>query len=327
MSTMLQIIRQEENEKRFNRKHVDGYIRESIANNPVVTAQLNHGITLVNEYIAKTYSYASKNIRVAQLVDLDIEALVTDIFVGIAYCLKEEVFTSVTAKMASRLKFSDKLDAIKTVAEILAVLCITDAFDISKASRGSSLVIVSRIPLEDSVLTFIHESQYLPPMVCEPLALETNFSSGYLTHSDSLILGKQNHHDGDICLDVLNTINAVALRLDTDFISQVEEDPNKEFTLDTVKASALKKGQVLTEGEAQQQLAAQVTHWRSFKAQSYEMYLLLATQGNRIFLTNKVDKRGRIYNTGYHVNLQGQAHKKAMVELYNEELIEGMPSI
>jgi DNA-directed RNA polymerase len=42
-------------------------------------------------------------------------------------------------------------------------------------------------------------------------------------------------------------------------------------------------------------------------------------------LTHKVDKRGRIYSQGYHVNTQGAAFKKAMIELAKEELIEGVP--
>ena len=135
---------------------------------------------------------------------MDILSLVTDIFVGVAYCLREELFTSVTAQMASRLRFSDKTEAITTTAELMAVLCNTDAFDIRKPAVYASLMIISRIQLSDKLVDFIDNSQYLPPMVCEPLELKTNFDSGYLTHNDSLILGSGNHHDGDICLDVLN---------------------------------------------------------------------------------------------------------------------------
>mgnify|MGYP000423861840 FL=1 len=300
MPNIRQIYRQELNEKNYSRKHIDGYIREEIRSNPDMCNKVQQGITLVDKYMSGSY-YASKNARIAQLVGLDIEQLVLDVFVGVAYCQTEELFTSVTAQMASRLKFSDKTDAIKTIAEILAVVCATDAYDIVKASKGSSLVVVSRIPLTSKLVDFILNSQYLPPMVCVPLELTNNYSSGYLSHSDGLILGSGNMHDGDICLDVLNLINKVPLKVDTDFVSKVEEEPT--FELDTPEKCQL---------------------WRDFKKQSYEFYLLMATQGNKFYLTNKVDKRGRIYAQGYHISTQGTPFKKAMIELADEEVVTGI---
>lgn len=299
METMREIVLQEMNEQRFNRKHIDAKIRAAIESDPDTMNKLQHGVELVTVYKAGEY-YASKMKRIAQLEHLDVEALVMDIFVGVAYSQKQELFTSVTAQMASRLKFSDKAEAITTVAELMAVLCQTDAFDILKPSKYGSLVIQSCIPLSDELVGFIMNSQYLPPMLCEPLELTHNFSSGYLTHNDSLILGSGNHHDGDLCLDVLNTMNKVALQLDTEFLSSVEEEPT--FELDTKE---------------------KVEQWTRFKANSYEFYYLMVTQGNRFYLTHKVDKRGRIYSCGYHINTQGTAFKKACLELANKEVVEG----
>jgi hypothetical protein len=301
MPNIKQIVLQEANEKMFNRKHIDGYIREAIENSPDMCARMLQGTQLVEAYMSGTY-YESKNNRIKQLIGLDIPQLVLDIFTGVAYYQREELFTSVTAQLACRLKFSDKTDAIKTIAELLAVLCATDAYDINKASKNASLVVLSRIPLEDKLIAFINNSQYLPPMVCEPLELTNNYSSGYLSHNDGLILGSGNMHDGDICLDVLNLVNKVKLRLDTDFLSKVEEEPT--FELDT---------------------AEKIIEWDRFKRQSYEFYVMLAKQGNEFYLTNKVDKRGRIYACGYHITTQGTAFKKSMIELAHEDLIEGMP--
>jgi hypothetical protein len=164
-------------------------------------------------------------------------------------------------------------------------------------------MVVSRIPLPDTLIEFIENSQYLPPMLCEPLELVHNHSSGYLTHNDSLILGSGNHHDGDICLDVLNTINKVAFKLDLDFLSKVEEEPT--FDLDSQD---------------------KIDQWMRFKKQSYYFYSLMAQQGNRFYFNNKPDKRGRTYACGYHINPQGAAFKKAQLELYREELVQGVPS-
>ena len=300
METMREIVLQEMNEMRFNRMHIDAKIREEIKANPAMCDKMAQGVDLLKQHMAGSY-YESKMKRIAQLVNLDLEAMVLDLFTGIAYCLRPELFTSVTAQLASRLKFSNKTEAITTVAEITAVLCATDAFDIEKANKMASLMVVSNIPLSERLVTFIEESQFLPPMVCEPLELTHNYSSGYLTHNDSLILGTGNHHDGDICLDVLNTMNKVALKLDTEFLSQVEEEPT--FDLDTQD---------------------KLDQWNRFKEQSYMTYSLLASQGNQFYLNHKVDKRGRIYCHGYHVSTQGTSFKKAMLEFAKEELVTGI---
>ncbi len=301
MELMRQIVLQEMNEERYNRKHIDAKIRNEIEANPDMMNKLEHGAELVQNYMAGQY-YASKMKRIAQLANLDVYALVMDIFTGIAYSQKPELFTSVTAQLAARLKFSDKTEAITTVAELVAVLCQTDAFDIDKESKMSSLMVVSRIPLSERLVEFIETSQYLPPMVCSPLELTHNYSSGYLTHNDSLILGSGNHHDGDICLDVLNTMNKVALTLDTEFLSTVEEEPTFEL---------------ITQD--------QIDQWKAYKKQCYAFYTLMVQQGNHFYLTHKVDKRGRIYACGYHINTMGTPTKKAMLELANAELVEGVP--
>lgn len=322
---MLQIVRQEEIEQRFNRKLIDARIREFIENDPNMIAKAVHGIQLLQEYMGKTYSYGSKNVRIAQLKGIDVEELVIKLFIGIAYCQTNVLFTSITAQLASRLGMDDKRDSIVTIAEMLAVLCATDAFDINKESAMASLMVISRIPLPEELIECINNSLYLPPMVCEPLELESNYSSGYLSHKDSLILGKGNHHDGDICLDVLNRINKIPLKLDMDFLCTVAEDPNSEFTLEKVHQSANEKGEVITDAVARERLHKQIENWYAFKGQSQQFYLLMHRMGNEFYLTNKVDKRGRIYCSGYHISTQGTAYKKAMVELAEQEVITGVP--
>lgn len=301
MESIKQIVLQEMVEQRYNRKHIDAKIRKAIEADADLISKASKGVLLVHEYMAKDY-YPSKVKRIEQLKQLDIADLVMDIMVGIAYYVKPELFTSASAQIAARLKFSDRTEAITTVAELLAVLCMTDAFDIEKADKMASLMVVSRMELPTQVVEFIENSQYLPPMVCSPLELTHNYSSGYLTHNDSLILGTGNHHDGDICLDVLNLMNSVPLRLDTDFLSTVEEEPT--FELDSQEKEDL---------------------WADFKSQSYKFYDLMVQCGNKFYLTHKVDKRGRIYCSGYHITTQGTAFKKASIEFAREEIVTGAP--
>lgn len=321
--SLLQICRQRAVEERYNRKHIDVRIREEMQANDELMEKVAHGVQLLQEWLSKSY-YNSKEARLAQVRTMDLESLVYDIFVGIAYCQTPELFTSVTVQLAGRLRFTDKKDAITTVAEIVSVLALTDAFDVTKEHRMASLMVQSRIPLSEELVKFVVESQYLPPMVCEPLELEGNYDSGYLTHRDSLILGGQmNHHDGDICLDVLNKLNKVALSLDTEFLSKIEEDPTSEFTAEKVMAKALKKGKVLTQVQAATEAQNQHQQWMRFKAQSYDFYRLMVELGNEFYLTHKVDKRGRIYAQGYHITTQGTAFKKAMIEFSHKEIVDG----
>lgn len=290
------------NEYVYSRKFIDVYIDTEIRENPDMEAKVQDGVNRLDAWRFKDHGYASKNNRLAQIADMELDGLVRALFVGVAYCQTPELFTSVTAQLASRLKFDDKADSIKTVAEMMAVLCLTDAFDIVKGDRSDSLVIQSHIPLSQRLLGYVVQSGYLPPLVCEPDELTSNYDSGYFTHNDCLVLGKRNGHSGDLCLDVLNKQNKVPMTLDLDFLRTVEEMPTKP--LDTPM-------------KAQQ--------WMQFKTESYERYKLIANQGNRFYLTNKYDMRGRLYAQGYHISHMGASFKKAMVEFADKEMVDGVP--
>ena len=97
-------------------------------------------------------------------------------------------------------------------------------------------------------------------------------------------------------------MNKVALKLDTAFLCKVEEEPT--FELDTPERIEL---------------------WARFKTQSYSFYHLMVECGNTLYLTHKVDKRGRIYAMGYHISSMGTPFKKAMLELAKEEIVTGAP--
>jgi hypothetical protein len=292
---------QETNERMYCKKHIDTYIQQFLTEDPAMQAKITEGAIALGFWLQGDY-YESKNKRLAQINGLDLEDIVLRIFSQIAYCQTPETFVSVTSQLAGFLGFDDKEDSIKTIAEMVAVLCQTDVFDIIKESPEATMMVQSNIPLPKALVDAAVRSKYLLPMVCEPDDVTSNFESPYLTFNDSLILGKGNNHSGDICLDVINTQNKIPLKLDLRFLSTVEEEPT--FELDSLE---------------------KVQAWSQFKQESYETYWLLAKQGNQFWLTNKVDKRGRLYAQGYHVTSQGSAFKKAMLELYEEELVEGVP--
>jgi len=307
---------QQSNERRFSKKHINGYIDTAIRQNPNHESKVTHGVALLKDWIAywaapftdqcSTEKYKiAKSARLSEIAAMDMEQLVRDIFICTAYVRSAELFVSVTAQLANKIGFDDHAKSIQTMAEIVAVLCNTDAYDILKSGPDSSLMLESNLELPLALVDAVNRSLYLPPMVCEPEEVKTNFESPYLTHNDCLILGRKNAHTEDICLDTINTQNSVALKLDLDFLSSVEEVPNPSKELDT---------------------AEKCINWSQFKCSSYGIYHLLAKQGNKFWLTHKVDKRGRKYAQGYHITTQGSSFKKAMIELHNEELIEGVPA-
>lgn len=323
MDTVLQVVKQEWIESRYSRRLIDTKIRDEIFACDPLVEKVAKGVHLLEQFCEGLY-YDSKQQRVHQLKQLDLTELVTQVFIGVAYFSEPTLFTSVCSQIAGRLGFDDKKAAITTCSEILAVLSETDVFDITKASPQASIMLVSRMELSAELKQFIENSAYLPPMVVEPLDLTTNYCSGYLSEKSSLILGKGNHHDGDICLDVLNKLNKVRLKLDVDLLKNLEENPTKEFTVEWAMANALEKGKHITEAEAAEIARAAIDQWHQFKQKGHEIYALMINSGNEIYLTNKVDKRGRIYAQGYHVTTQGTSFKKAMLELAHEELVTGI---
>jgi len=300
--TMLPSDIQRSNELMFSRKNVLKYVRDFITTNEEVITKTDEGVALIEDWLSRDY-YASKNKRLEQVKLMDVRQLVVDIFCSIAIFQEQETFVSAASQVAKHLSFDDHRSSITTVAEILAVLCNTGVFVIWKNSRESSMLLQSQMRLPINLVNAIDRSQYLPPMVSEPKTITNNFESGHLTVNDSQILGKHNTHSDDICLDILNTQNKIPLKLDTEFLSIVEEEPNPKSVLDTAEKQA---------------------NWGRMKTQSYETYLLMVKQGNKFYQLWSYDKRGRAYSQGYHVAFQGASFKRACIELHNAELVEGI---
>jgi len=283
-------------EYKYAKKHIDKYIKTELLESPDIMKRVNLGVELLEEYISKPY-HESKTNRVNQLKPLDLEQLILSILVGIGYQRGEELFTSVVGKTATRLNMSDKLDGIKTVSEILAVLIPMHLFKIYKEDRFESLKLVSLIQYDPKTEAYIDNASFLPPMVCEPELVTENYQSGHLTYNDSVIL-KDNHHSDEIALDVINLLNQTALELDGTFLSTCEEMPT--FDLDSID---------------------KISNWNQFKKESIEMYALILKH-KCFYETHSFDKRGRVYAKGYHINSIGTAYKKAMINFYEKELIE-----
>lgn len=289
------------NEYRFAKAHIDRYMREYVKNDVDVIPLLNQAAQLITQYMSKEYDYDSKNRRVAAIRHMDPYELAFEIVVASAYCQYEEMLNSFCAKLAGVLKFSDKVDSILTISEMVAVVSETDLYDLIKNDKFDSWHIQSNIELSHELEQYIVNCTYLPPLVHKPEPLEHNRDTPYQTIGlDSVILNK-GHHEEDVCLDVLDRKNQVALSLNLEFLSRVEEEANTDLT-------AVDKQ----------------TMWLAQKSQSHEHYKLMVAQGNRFYLHHKYDRRGRAYAQGYHISSQGAPYKKAMIEFADKEVVTGV---
>lgn len=303
MKLMLPADMQRANEYRFARAHIDGYIRQYLANEQDIQDCIEQGIVLLDEWRTTEFSYESKNQRMQQIQQMDLRSLITEVFVASAYAQRPELYISFTSKLAGVLKFSDRADSIKTIAEIVAVLSDTGVYSITKEHKYASLMVESNILLTKQLMDYVEGCSFLPPMLVPPEPLVSNRQAMNLTTGpESVILGANNHHEDDVCLDVINQSNEVALCLNLEFLCKVEESTHKPF-----------------ENQDQQ------SDWETMRNQSHEMYKLMAGQGNKFYLKHKWDKRGRKYCSGYHITTQGSPYKKAMVELHYKEAVEGVP--
>ena len=295
---------QRTNEIYYARKHIDPDIQKFIETDEVLQQAVDTGTQYFDQWLNNANHHESKQARLQQLVHLDYRELVVGIFTEIAYCYRPELFVSLTGKLASRLSFSDRADSIKTIAEVVTVLSYTGAFTLFKNDEMGRLYVQATFDLPPQLHQRIARSEYLPPMVCEPRDIHSNYESPLITINESVMLGRGNNHNGDLCLDVVNTQNKVPLQLVWDLISTEEEFPKPDMELDTHVKQA---------------------DWQHFKVTSYQMNIAMHKQGNHFWLLNKYDARGRLYAQGYHITTQGSAYKKASVELANEEVVNGVP--
>lgn len=170
---------------------------------------------------------------------------------------------------------------------------------------------VVRFDVDGKTHELIRQYQYLPPMIVPPLEVGTpdsvNRGSGYITiRTDSLIL-KNNHHDGDICPDSLNRFNKIPLRLNIQIATKVN---NSWKNLDCPK-----------EDETFEDYQKRVKAFDRYQKDAAFTMSLINEMGNRFYMTHKVDKRGRTYAQGYHINPQGNCWNKAVIELADPEII------
>ena len=168
----------------------------------------------------------------------------------------------------------------------------------------NQLIVVHDIPSE--LQRELDCFQYPLPMVSAPLELKNNRDTGYYTVRGSAIL-RDNHHSNDICLDHLNRLNRVPLKINTHTAGMIA---NRWRNLDKPK-----------DDEDLKDFQKRRKAFEKFDSTVRVISRFLYDAGNRFFLTHKYDKRGRSYCQGYHCSYQGAAWNKAVIELADAEMV------
>ena len=194
-------------------------------------------------------------------------------------------------------------------ADALLLACQIDLVDWNPTTEQ----FIVKYDITQDVQDDLDRYQFPLPMIVEPRELKTNNDTGYYTSRNSVIL-KNNHHDKDVCLDHLNQMNKIKLTLNNDVASFIE---NSWRNLDKPKP-----------GEDRKDFDRRKKAFEKYDRTARDVMAHLQIAADRdgrtcFYLTHKVDKRGRTYCQGYHVNVQGNQWNKACVEFYNQEVVEG----
>lgn len=306
-------------EQAFSRKGIKQVVLDYMLTIPEAIATIDQGVELIKNWCESDSSYASKQTRKDHISQMDLNELVTDVYVRIASLTSETTLNNLASQMAPLLGFDDTRVGIQACAEIIAVLCDTNFYNLVKPHINSSIYVHCNFILPDEMVAYIERACYLPPLLTKPKVLSDNRSSGYLTvKGDSLILGGgHNHHNDPIALDVLNIMNSYKLCLNEYILDNLEELPTND--LDDIKEAP---GKPMTEVEKMRAISQQKKNWERHLEQSAYFYNHLRINNNAFYITNKYDKRGRVYSQGYHINPQGASYKKAIVDLYDKEVVE-----
>lgn len=303
-------MNQQEIEQLMHPKHIVSAVQELLRQD--FQAQIAQAITAVQKWTAID-EWQSKNERKQLLAFLDIEHIVIGILsTTFMYAQSPMPFVSIASMI--QIEGMNKVDSLKTVSELLALLVHTKLYDIQKVKDSRYIYSLLELPHDHPLAMRIRLSCYLPPMVEKPKELQCNYHSGYHTINDCVILGcTENQHKEHLALDVINRLNSNKYELDAFILNNFEKKWHKDELSDDDLA--------LLDNQEQLDYHTQHCTWQQYQEQFQVLSAML--KGKSLYFLHKYDKRGRIYTQGYHFNNQGTSFEKACLNLVKKETITG----
>ena len=298
MSTLLKKLVQVCTEDKFSKRNIREKVIKDIKETELAPLFLKC-VDRLESYLAGTY-WESKDTRLDWLRygELTNETIIAEMFIAVMPIEQPEPIQNTAAKLGRKLEFNDVFDGVRTGAEILAVCDGLGLYKLFKPGiKSQYLAIQCNFKLEKETRDFIHETQYLPPMVVPPKKVTDNVHCGRYTFEESVLLGNQTHHNHEVCLDVLNKLNNIVFSLNSDMLNAPHTSKSKLTGIDKRNFDQYTK-----------------------ECSDIQQYLL--NEDNQFWFIHQYDFRGRVYSSGYHINYQGTEYNKAIIEFDNKEIIE-----
>jgi len=184
-------------------------------------------------------------------------------------------------------------ESLQTLAEDIEACCEAGFFDTDDQGR---FVVIFELPKR--VEEELDQFQFPLPLLVTPKTIVSNTDSGYYTknHESVLLGGKKTGED--VCLEHLNLMNSIPFTINT------MTNQEAECTWDGISSEMSKK------------------NLKRYISAMMKNEDLMVEKGNKFYFSHRFDYRGRTYCQGYHLNYQGTAYNKAVLELAHKELVQ-----
>lgn len=223
--------------------------------------------------------------------DLTIELMLTTLIVSRAPL--QSIVSNLVINLDIEEDYLNSIDKLTTVI-IDAAGIVYDVLH----TQSDAYIVLPKVKLSKELEDYIACKKYLPPMSSTPKPWKSNVGGGYLTRTESCILGKLNHHNEKQALDVLNILQEIPLELDLEALSYEEESTKP---LDTEEKKK---------------------NFNHMVEESDYVYEETLNRGNEFYFKWNFDMRGRMYSAGYHINIQGTPYKRSIINFKRKELIK-----
>jgi len=257
----------------------------------------------IDQYLEGSY-YESKNKRIAELKAAgqeQIEKWIVAIIAAAIHTKQTQTIQQVVGYVANHMPHENPFACAVSAGELLALGHKPGGlYEIQRHGSGTSATIqVNHWDyIEQKMLhafTWINDTHFNPPLIEPPKEVRNNHSCGYHTIQEPCILGRYTLHDAKICLDTINELNSIEWVLDPDVLVEPEMP-----------------GKPITGAQAHQQFI----HMAQQSRKLYQFY-----KDRTFWLAWQADSRGRYYSHGYHINLQAQEYKKALLSFNRKEYL------
>jgi hypothetical protein len=164
----------------------------------------------------------------------------------------------------------------------------------------TAIIVQFHIGTDTKIAEYQRLVRFRLPMIEQPQQHFEGIAGGYMLNPDKTVTNRGEQEQPQRVLDVLNKLQSNAYTLRNVNYTEERELVMKKLQSDNWKYTNRSDSTLLKENEAKCDVIMMTTH---------ETYTTMANQ--TFYFPWKFDMRGRMYSTGYDVNLQATKYKKA----------------